>query len=367
MLNLYRASQMIFPGEKILNDAKSFSHTFLTEKQSTNELLDRWIITKDLGGEVKYALDVPWYASLPRLETRYYLEQYGGEDDVWIAKTLYRMGNISNNKYLEMAKLDYNHCQAIHQREWSHIQKWFAHPNIEESLKTRLLWSYYEAAASIFEPERCIERFAWLKTTVLIGIITSFFTTKSCFTNADIRAFVDEFINPRNHKNDRKPRHMVMGVLHDTLNDISSEVLAAHGVDIHPHLHNAWMMWLLNWRKGEDVVGEAELIVQTIYMSSGHCLSKESLSHPQYQSISSLTNDICHKLFHKDDNHTLWSEVDSKMQELVELVFNDSLNNLDPSLKEMFLIVVKAFYYRAYFDAETISHHISKVLFDNVI
>ena len=56
MLSLYRASQMLFPGEKILNDAKSFSHTFLTEKQSTNELLDRWIITKDLGGEVRFSL-----------------------------------------------------------------------------------------------------------------------------------------------------------------------------------------------------------------------------------------------------------------------------------------------------------------------
>ena len=37
-----------------------------------------------------YALDVPWYASLARVETRFYLEQYGGEDDVWIGKTLYR-------------------------------------------------------------------------------------------------------------------------------------------------------------------------------------------------------------------------------------------------------------------------------------
>ncbi|MCI08651.1 ent-copalyl diphosphate synthase chloroplastic-like, partial [Trifolium medium] len=90
MFNLYRASQVLFKGEKILEDAKNFSAKFLTKKRDANELLDKWIITKDLPGEVGYALDVPWYASLPRLETRFYLEQYGGENDVWIGKTLYR-------------------------------------------------------------------------------------------------------------------------------------------------------------------------------------------------------------------------------------------------------------------------------------
>nr|QTW97446.1 CPS5 [Artemisia annua] len=367
MLNLYRASQMIFPGEKILNDAKSFSHTFLTEKQLTNELLDRWIITKDLGGEVKYALDVPWYASLPRLETRYYLEQYGGEDDVWIAKTLYRMGNISNNKYLEMAKLDYNHCQAIHQREWSHIQKWSAHPKIEESLKTRLLWSYYEAAASIFEPERCIERFAWVKTTVLIGIINSFFTTRSYFTNADMRAFVDEFINPQHHKKDGKPWHVVLEALHDTLKQISSEAHVALGIDIHPHLYRAWTSWLLRLQEqGNHIGGEAELIVQVINISSGRWLAEEPLSHPQYQLLSSITNNLCNQISRKEKS-MVCSQFESKMQELVQLVLCDSSHDLDADLKGTFLTVAKTFYYKAYFDPESINCHIGRVLFENVI
>ncbi|KAI3807367.1 hypothetical protein L1987_23295 [Smallanthus sonchifolius] len=45
--------------------------------QSIETVTVIWIITKDLPGEVGYVLDVPWYASLPRLEARYYLEQYG--------------------------------------------------------------------------------------------------------------------------------------------------------------------------------------------------------------------------------------------------------------------------------------------------
>ncbi|PHT58947.1 Ent-copalyl diphosphate synthase, chloroplastic [Capsicum baccatum] len=94
MYNLFRASQLIFPEEKILNDAKKFTSNFLQEKQAQNQLLDKWIITKDLPGEVGFALDIPWYANLPRLETRFFLEQYGGEDDVWIGKTLYRYFNF---------------------------------------------------------------------------------------------------------------------------------------------------------------------------------------------------------------------------------------------------------------------------------
>ncbi|KAH9618173.1 hypothetical protein KSS87_012210, partial [Heliosperma pusillum] len=121
MYNLLRASQLQYPGETILKEARNFSSKFLREKQASNQLFDKWIITKDLPGEVSYALDIPWYASLPRIETRFYIEQYGGENDIWIGKTLYRMPFVNNNLYLELAKADYNNCQALHKLEWINI------------------------------------------------------------------------------------------------------------------------------------------------------------------------------------------------------------------------------------------------------
>lgn len=50
--NLYRASQIAFPGETILHSANEFSSKILREKQAANQLLDKWIIIKDLPGEV---------------------------------------------------------------------------------------------------------------------------------------------------------------------------------------------------------------------------------------------------------------------------------------------------------------------------
>ncbi|KAK3019599.1 hypothetical protein RJ639_005018 [Escallonia herrerae] len=109
MYNLYRASQVLFPGDDILEDAKKFSSKFLREKQATNELLDKWIITKDLPGE-----------NPKKDKCR---NQTMGD----IAMTRIKlsiMPYVNNNIYLELAKLDYNNCQAMHQQEWNLIQEY---------------------------------------------------------------------------------------------------------------------------------------------------------------------------------------------------------------------------------------------------
>lgn len=52
MFNLYRATQIMFPGERILEHGKHFSAKFLKEKRAANELVDKWIIMKNLAEEV---------------------------------------------------------------------------------------------------------------------------------------------------------------------------------------------------------------------------------------------------------------------------------------------------------------------------
>ncbi|KAL5980891.1 Gly-Xaa carboxypeptidase [Asimina triloba] len=195
IFNLNRAAQVLLPGETILEAAKSFSYKFLREKQAAKQLLDKWIISKDLPGEVGYALDFPWYASLPRVETRFYLDQYGGEDDVWIGKTLYRaytriwMPFVNNNVYLELAKLDFNRCQALHRLEWLEMVR---------GEKPAGVWPEQEGrdADLLSGAEREPERIAWVRTAVLIEAVSSYFGSASC-TAADREAFIRDFNSQR--------------------------------------------------------------------------------------------------------------------------------------------------------------------------
>ena len=90
--NLYRAAdQAAFPGDdSVIERAKAYSYAFLKERQAAGDLNDKWIISSGLPSELAYGLEFPWKANLPRVQTRMYLEQYGGSENVWIGKNLYR-------------------------------------------------------------------------------------------------------------------------------------------------------------------------------------------------------------------------------------------------------------------------------------
>ncbi|KAH7517222.1 hypothetical protein FEM48_Zijuj09G0039900 [Ziziphus jujuba var. spinosa] len=301
MFNLFRASQLLFPGEKILEDAKYFSSKFLRQKQASNELLDKWIIMKDLPGEVGYALEVPWYASLPRVETRFYIQQYGAEHDVWIGKTLYRMANVSNNEYLELAKLDYNNCQAVHSEEWDKMQRWYSECKLGDFGLSRrsLLMAYFLAVANIFEAERVTERLAWAKTSALIHTIASQFHIQQTTRTA----FVNEFRTSNNMRdyvisrrwNTNKKGHGLVKALLGTLNHLSLDTLIEHGQDICGQLRQAWEKWLLKWEEaGDSHQGEAELLVQTLNLSAGRTITEGQVSsNPQYEQLFNITNRVC--------------------------------------------------------------------------
>ncbi|CAN6691476.1 unnamed protein product [Malus baccata var. baccata] len=329
MYNLFRTSQVLFPGETILEEAKEFSTKFLREKQASNELIDKWIITKDLPGEVEYALDVPWYASLPRLEARFYIQQYGGGDDVWIGKVLYRMPYVNNDLYLKLAKLDYNDCQTLHLIEWDNIQKWYTECKLEEyGLTSRsLLMAYYVAAASIFEPERSNERLAWAKSTSLIETIGSHFKEE---TSEQRRAFVHEFRTKKMNTN--KKRQELIATLLATIHHFSMDAMAAHRQNISHPLRQAWENWLLKWQeKGDMHQDEATLLVETINQTAGISLSEGKLlsNDPGHNQLLKITNRVCNRLrWYQNQKHKVnengsyivtTQEIESDMQHLVQM------------------------------------------------
>lgn len=53
LFNVYRLSQTGFPGENILEAAETFAKDRLEEMLEKNDIFDKWVISKDLAGEVR--------------------------------------------------------------------------------------------------------------------------------------------------------------------------------------------------------------------------------------------------------------------------------------------------------------------------
>ncbi|KAK8939554.1 hypothetical protein KSP40_PGU016703 [Platanthera guangdongensis] len=237
--SLYRFSQIAFPGEKILKQAKSFAKQRLVNGIEDNNVHDKWAIKKALHKEIEWALKNPWNRSLPRLEARQYIDYYG-DNDVWIGKSLYRMNNINNSKYLELAKLEHNKLHAMHNREANSIIQWWNSCGFDDVLVTQLnpREIHFSISATIYEPEFSSSRIAYTKSNCLEIILRDVFQSHESIDELNLFCqAINEWKPAFEHALPRTLKRVFMGV-YNNMNDLSIEVKKAQGKDVFPYLHN---------------------------------------------------------------------------------------------------------------------------------
>ena len=103
LLSLYEASYLLVEGESMLENARHFAAKRLKEyvKQNKNE---------DISMLIEHALELPLHWRMPRLETRWFID-------------VYERGTDKNPSVLELAKLDFNLVQAVHQEDLRYLSK----------------------------------------------------------------------------------------------------------------------------------------------------------------------------------------------------------------------------------------------------
>ncbi|KAH7856473.1 hypothetical protein Vadar_001753 [Vaccinium darrowii] len=139
-------------------------------------------------------------------------------------------------------------------------------------------------------------------------------------------------------------------------------------------LPGEWETWIMTWQEDGDMhKGEAKLLVRTINLCANFDAPEKlsQLSHPQYKQLSNITNGVCCQLLqleqqpscneiHDNEKCDLVVEIQSKMEELVQLVVCASSDDIDSDIKQTFLAVAKSYYYAAHFAPATIDAHIAK-------
>eukprot|EP01018_Ginkgo_biloba_P040918 Gb_16025 [translate_table: standard] len=168
MLSLYKASHLAFPGEAIMDEAKNYTTEYLKQINLNEKFLNKFPIAE----EVQFALDFSWHSNLPRSEAKKCIQLYR-HDDARLGKILY-----NNENFLELARLDFNIMQAIHQTELNEVTRWFKQSGLTQLsfARERPVEFYFTVAVGMFEAEFYACRMAFTKIA-LVTVLNDIYDT----------------------------------------------------------------------------------------------------------------------------------------------------------------------------------------------
>lgn len=232
MLSLLRASSISFPGEKLMDEAKSFATDYLNQILTGGDFTD---VDQSFLREVKYALEFPWHCSMPRLEARSFIEIYG-RNDSWLKSNI-------NQKILELAKLDFNILQFTHQKELQIISRWMTESDIAELnfYRRRHVELFFWVVLGTFEPDFSRSRIAFTKIGTVLTILDDIYDTQGTFD--ELKIFTEALKRWDLSSIDCLPRYMRIALkfFFNTSNELTEEVVKKQGRDMSSYIRkNAW-------------------------------------------------------------------------------------------------------------------------------
>nr|QHZ00924.1 terpene synthase 17 [Taiwania cryptomerioides] len=233
ILNLFRASHIAFHGEKILEEAKEFSATYLSQA------LKKSGINTNLLQEISFNLEYGWYTNLPRLEAKKYIEIYG-ENKLWTR-------TVGNEKLLYLAKMDFNTIQSLHRQELKTFSRWWRESGLSKlkfcsSSSCRIFFLWH---VQFCEDERYSTfRFGLAKFSAIATYLDDTYDTYG--TLDELKLFTEAIKKWDLASINHLPEYMkiIYMTLYKTVNEMGQEAEKIQGRDTLPPSKDAWEAYI---------------------------------------------------------------------------------------------------------------------------
>ncbi|KAK4846036.1 hypothetical protein QYF36_012296 [Acer negundo] len=230
-LNLHRKDVMI---TRDLH-ATALQFRLLREHgHSINSGNNKLEISEIVSEQVQQSLEIPLHWRMPRFEALKFIYLYTKTDLV---------DDHNSLVLLELAKLDYNLVQSIHQQELKELSRWWSQLGFKENLRfsrDRLMENYLWAMGINFEPQFSKCRIGLTKFVCILTAIDDMYDVYGSldelelFTDAvkrwDVRAMED------------LPYYMKICyfAMFNFANDLAFDVLKHHGLNVISEIRTQW-------------------------------------------------------------------------------------------------------------------------------
>ncbi|XVF88976.1 hypothetical protein PTKIN_Ptkin19aG0094700 [Pterospermum kingtungense] len=223
MLNLYEASDLLVEGETVLENARDLAAEHLKECLKQNQ--DQYSSML-----ADHALELPLHRRAQRLEARWYID-------------VYKMKEDKNPIILELAVLNYNIIQALHQEDLKCASKWWKDLGLAERLsfaRDRLMESFLWSVGLVNCPQSGKSRITLTKVIALITVIDDIYDVYGTFDELEL--FTEAVERWDINAIERLPNYMKIcfHALFNTINEMTFDTLKEQGIDVIPFLRKLW-------------------------------------------------------------------------------------------------------------------------------
>ncbi|KAM3697273.1 hypothetical protein ACJW31_06G099700 [Castanea mollissima] len=221
LLSLHEASYLGFEGENLLHEAMEFTTMHLKDLKGD--------VSRTLK-EVRHSLEMPLHRRMRRLEQRWYIDAYS-------------MKEAHNRKLLELAKLDFNIVQSVHQRDLKDMSRWWNETGLGNKLsfaRDRLMECFFWTVGMVFEPQFSNCRKELTKVTSLITIIDDVYDVYATLEELEMFTDIVQRWDVKAMKDLPEYMKLCFLALYNTVNEMVYDTLKEQGVDILPYLTKAW-------------------------------------------------------------------------------------------------------------------------------
>ncbi|GMI77555.1 terpene synthase 14, TERPENE SYNTHASE 14 [Hibiscus trionum] len=224
LVELFEASQLEIDGEHVLDEAREFSSKALKKWENTK--------TDHISGRVIINIpDRPFHKTLSRLTARQLLTTDFRGTNGWI------------NILQDVAKMDFNLLQSLHQKEIAHVSNWWKQLGLAKELRLArdqpTKW-YIWSMACLTDPTLSEQRIDLTKAISLIYVIDDIFDVYG--TLDELTLFHQAVERWDYGASDGLPDYMKLcfKALHDITNEISQKVHKKYGHNPINSLRKAW-------------------------------------------------------------------------------------------------------------------------------
>ncbi|XP_057849806.2 sesquiterpene synthase Cad [Cryptomeria japonica] len=248
MLNLYKASELDFPDEKILKEARVFASTYL--QRAMKEYGDIKEKKNPLLIEIEYSMKYAWRSRIPRWEAWNFIQIF--EQQIYngsFANNIYKIPNTYSQKLLELAILDFNILQAQHQSELKLVSTWWKNSSVIQLdfFRHRHVEFYFWWASSLFEPEFNTSRIGFTKLATNISLIDDTYDTYGIID--ELRSFTTALIRWDISTIENLPDYMKIAFKfsYQIHKEVASEAERKHGSFVHKYIQSCWKSFISSY------------------------------------------------------------------------------------------------------------------------